>query len=91
MACIFDVSAPITPPLMIVTRAAGVPGTPPNKSSAPTYALCKQRAVACTLILLATSLIGFRSCRVSLSNSAISYATEAIFSSNNTYMVLPLF
>ena len=58
---IFAASVPETPPPMIVTVAAGVPGMPPSRSPAPSEGLSRWWAPACTDILPVTSLIGVKS------------------------------
>jgi len=60
-SAIFADSVPDTPPPMISTLAAGVPGTPPSSRPAPPAGLSRWCAAACTAIRPATSLIGVRS------------------------------
>jgi hypothetical protein len=74
---ILAASVPEMPPPMIVTFAAGVPGTPPSKSPAPPLGLSRWCAAACTAILPATSLIGVSNGSEPSGVSTVSYAIES--------------
>ena len=49
---------PTTPPPMIITLAAGTPGTPPSRMPRPPSGFSRMNAPAWVAILPATSLIG---------------------------------
>ena len=49
---------PTTPPPMIITLAAGTPGTPPSRIPRPPSGFSRMNAPAWVAILPATSLIG---------------------------------
>ena len=69
---ILAASVPATPPPMMVTRAAGVPGTPPSSSPAPPFGLSRQLAAAWMAIRPATSLMGLSSGNVPSGSSTVS-------------------